>query len=282
MFKFFRSLLFPTAPTLPVDPPTVTKGPYKYGLCIGINKFYETSNNLRGCVNDANAGKALLQRRGFTVQSLLDSNATRAKILESLYSLQNKAQIGDEVFITLSSHGSHIDDENGDEIDQLDETWVTHDMKHIIDDELRSIIDGFKDGVKITVISDSCHSGTITRSLLSTVNSDQYIIPKYLPPNEDYIAVRSAGKVTKDINTETMKEVVLTGCSAAEFSYDARIGSKFRGVLSYYTFKILENNPDITYRELHEKLRRSLPSRDFPQSPQLEGKEENLNQKVFS
>ena len=65
---------------------------------------------------------------------------------------------------TYSGHGGQVDDVNGDEDDALDETWVLWD-RQLIDDELFSLWSQFAPGVRITMLSDSCHSGTVLRMI---------------------------------------------------------------------------------------------------------------------
>ncbi|MDP2198878.1 MAG: caspase family protein, partial [Sulfurimicrobium sp.] len=50
----------------------------KNALCIGINDYPGTQNDLSGCVNDANDWAEEMNSRGFTVTQLLDSQAKRA------------------------------------------------------------------------------------------------------------------------------------------------------------------------------------------------------------
>ncbi len=80
--------------------------------------------------------------------------------------------------IHYSGHGQQIFDDNGEEIDGLDEAivpydaWVkyTHNYKgenHIRDDEIGNILANFrnklgKDG-QLLMLLDSCHSGSSTR-----------------------------------------------------------------------------------------------------------------------
>ena len=53
-------------------------------------------------------------------------------------------------------------DERGEYADQYDETWLLND-RDLIDDELYALWAVFAPKVRIIVLSDSCHSGTITR-----------------------------------------------------------------------------------------------------------------------
>ena len=53
-------------------------------------------------------------------------------------------------------------DVTGEEADKRDETWCLFDSQ-LIDDELYFELAKFASGVRILVLSDSCHSGTVTR-----------------------------------------------------------------------------------------------------------------------
>jgi hypothetical protein len=65
-------------------------------------------------------------------------------------------------FLYFSGHGGQTPDKNGDEADGLDETWCLYNGE-LIDDELYDQWRKFKKGVRILVLSDSCHSGTILK-----------------------------------------------------------------------------------------------------------------------
>ncbi len=69
---------------------------------------------------------------------------------------------GDIYFLTYSGHGGQVPDTNGEgESDSSDETWLAYD-RQIVDDELYELWAKFKPGVRIVVLSDSCHSGPST------------------------------------------------------------------------------------------------------------------------
>jgi hypothetical protein len=68
------------------------------------------------------------------------------------------------LLLTYSGHGGQIPDVNGDEADQQDETWVLFD-RELIDDELYQLWSQFAAGVRIFMLSDSCHSGTVARMM---------------------------------------------------------------------------------------------------------------------
>jgi hypothetical protein len=59
-----------------------------------------------------------------------------------------------------------VPDTNGDEIDGLDEALCPYDLQTgggaLIDDEINTLFSARKAGVRLVLISDSCHSGTVT------------------------------------------------------------------------------------------------------------------------
>jgi tetratricopeptide (TPR) repeat protein len=90
-------------------------------LCIGINDYPGTANDLAGCVNAAQDWAVALQTRGFTVRGLVDHEATKANMLAAVQELIGGAAPGDSLVITCSGHGTFVPDASGDEPDACDE-----------------------------------------------------------------------------------------------------------------------------------------------------------------
>ncbi|HPH86428.1 MAG TPA: caspase family protein [Ferruginibacter sp.] len=151
---------------------------------IGINQYNPLSTssvsssgrkliNLEGCVNDIQAVRAVLAARfsfaASNMQTLLDQQATRQAILDGMNNLLNSSQRNDVALIYFSGHGSQVKNSLSAEPDQLDETIVPADawksgVQDIRDKELARVFNRFLDkGVKLTVIFDCCHSGSISR-----------------------------------------------------------------------------------------------------------------------
>jgi len=255
----------------------------KRSLHIGINDYPGQQNDLRGCVNDAKAWEALLKQQGYQTSILLDNNATYKNVIKEIRKLIGASKKGDKAVITFSGHGTNIRDISGDEEDQRDEALVLFD-KLLIDDELRQLLNGFEKETKVTIISDSCHSGTVTRSFLDIMSEDDAPKPRYLPPEDDDEAFRvMSATIRKNliVPEEGMNEVLITGCKSTEYSYDARINGVNMGAMSYYATQILKNDPTISYKNFYIKLREILPCRRFPQTPQLEGSKENKEESML-
>jgi len=94
-------------------------------LCVGINDYPGTNMDLAGCVNDARDWRALLERRAYVVDTLLDREATRARIVDALRATIAQATDNDCVVFTFSRHGSWLPDDHRDEPDARDERMYT-------------------------------------------------------------------------------------------------------------------------------------------------------------
>jgi len=263
--------------------------PSKKAICVGINDYPGTSNDLQGCVNDARDWAGLLKSLfKFEVLLITNAKATAKYVKEKLLEMILNSVSGDKLAFTYSGHGTTTPDSSGDEADGRDEAICCYDGL-ITDDELREIISKLPEGVSLTIISDSCHSGTITRAFLAKEAGNskpgrKAPKPKFMPP-PDIVGTRAIapeGPVKKMLSSENMTEVLLTGCKPTEYSYDAYIGGKYSGALSATAIKIIKSNPNMTWNQVYAKIKRELPSKKYPQTPQLEGNEQNLNKPLFS
>ena len=242
----------------------------KKAVCIGINNYPGTVNDLNGCVNDANDWSDFLQTFGFETEKILDSQATKINILTALDNLVTQANAGDVIVLTYSGHGTSVVDTDGDEADGYDEALYVYDGI-VLDDQLRVILQKSNPDVHTVIISDSCFSGTVTRVIVDPKASIRYTPTSEVPGN---LPVR------RKIFTEgEMVEILLSGCSDSEYSYDAYINGKYNGAFTATAIGILK--PDQTYNEFYALLSDKLPSSQYPQTPQLEGSDENKNHKVF-
>lgn len=143
--------------------------PTGLSLHIGLNRIdpnhYGTDGALNGCVNDARAMREIAASRGFSDTVLLDSAATADAVTRWLREGSRKLVSGDTLLVTYAGHGSQVTDQNNPaEPDGKDETWCLYD-RMLVDDELAQAWSGFARGVRIILVSDSCHSATIARAL---------------------------------------------------------------------------------------------------------------------
>lgn len=244
----------------------------KRAVCVGINNYPGIFNDLKGCVNDAKDWSALLQELGFNVSLMLDSQATRTNVKAALQGLVDATHAGDIAVFTYSGHGTQVVDTNSDEGDRYDEAICLYDG-NVIDDELRVILQAIHPQGTLVVISDSCFSGSVTRL------AEEKGIPRFIFP-----AVSTSGRVARRpflLPEADMPELLLSGCSDNEFSYDAEFDGRPNGAMTALALRVIKQNPNVTYREFFTGLRALLPSDDYPQSPQLEGSDANKERRLF-
>jgi hypothetical protein len=142
--------------------------PRSMALHIGLNSvspahYAGWSGELTACEFDANDMAAVAKASGMKTTVLLTKKGTRANALAALRGAAKALKAGDLFFLTYSGHGGQVPDVTGEEQDKKDETWCLYDGE-LIDDELYLELSRFAEGVRILVLSDSCHSGTVTRA----------------------------------------------------------------------------------------------------------------------
>jgi hypothetical protein len=269
--------------------------PQKLALCIGINNYPGTDSDLSGCVNDANDWSGALKARGFTVTKLLDAAAKRKAMRDAIARLIAAASSGDLIVIQYSGHGSFVPDDDGDEPDGTDECLCPHDIRSkgpITDDELSELFAARAHGVKVVLISDSCHSGTVARfapittppavrGRTSPVRKVRYLAPAV------FLSARDTGRLGIRLRRAASPPgrhhaLLMSGCQDTEYSYDAWFEGRPNGAFTFVALRELSRLPaSASYKDWYKAVRRALPSQQYPQSPNLYGTSTMKNWKVF-
>ena len=183
---------------------------------------------LSACEFDAHDMAALAKAQGMKPTVLITKKATRGNALAGIRAAAKTLQSGDFFFLTYSGHGGQVPDVNGDEDDKKDETWCLYDGQ-LIDDELYAELGRFKKGVRVLVLSDSCHSGTVTRQAMlpaATIPSQR---PKNMP---DAVAMRTYrehqafyDKLQRDVAAAAGKAVVDPDNALAQVAVSGRLSA---------------------------------------------------------
>ncbi len=257
----------------------------KRSLHIGINDYPGTGMDLSGCVNDANDWREALEARDFQATSLLDREATKSQMLEAISKVVGDTGRDDIAVISYSGHGTWVPDEDNDEVDGRDEALCPHDITQgqvLTDDELYEIFGDRRWGARIIVLSDSCHSGTVSRAcnVMPGAEGDSWVFPKirFLAPEfyikDNQTLLRRARQVAtfKANGKIRAATVLLSGCKDEEYSYDAWFNGRANGAFTYVALQALKNLPDTaSYRDWYRAIRNTLPHVNYPQTPQLSG-----------
>ena len=283
----------PDLPDVPEEPspvediPATTTGiapPAKKALLVGVDEYNDPQINLQGCVADIVQMKELLMSKGFTeenIVTLTNSAATKRNILSELDKLITTAKEGEELVFHFSGHGSQVVDMDNDEPDRLDEILIPHDLNwnggYVSDDDIAKIFKKLPQGVMLSMISDSCHSGTISRDTNTMV---RYITP---PQNILQTIFTTKGLVLNPVGLRTdggtQRHVLLTGCKSNQTSMSAVIGGNWHGVLTYFFTARAQKGG--TWKEVVEDVIVQIKNSGYPQDPQLTGEDSLLNRNVF-
>lgn len=265
----------------------------KHALIIAIGKYpAHTGWSSISSVNDVPLIKSALVNQGFNesnLTTLIDAQATKKGLISALDALEGKIKKGDIVVIHYSGHGQQIFDDNGDEVDGLDEALVpydafvkyTHNYKgenHLRDDELGNIIAKFrnklgKDG-QLLIILDSCHSGSATRGQ-KTRGGESALVPSDWKKPTGEQKTGSGLLERTQVQEDASPFIMISGASADELNYEYNgVGS-----LSYSFSKAMgELGSDFTYRQLFSSITSNMNGIAPKQKPTIEG---DIDYKLF-
>ncbi len=251
----------------------------KKALLVGINRYPDPENALRGCLNDVRqVGDLLHAHFGFggngAVRILTDARATTSAIVTGLHWLIDDAAQGDVLVFHYSGHGSQVPDRHGDEADGLDEIICPYDLdwdNPLTDDDLHAIVGGLPASASLTVILDSCHSGTGLRELEARGGSarGRWIDPpvRLRRPVRDHLAMRRFGERAAECGA-----ILIAGCRSDQSSADADIDGEYHGALTYFLCRAVEElGYTASYRAVISRTRRLIKENGYEQVPQLEG-----------
>jgi hypothetical protein len=281
-------LLFPLLLPLPgrADPSMVTGR--KYLLSVGINQYPEKP--LRGCVNDATGiQETLVDQFGFDRRDttlLTDFRATRAGILTSIQRYLGQVGQGDLFVFFYSGHGALYPDSDSlipDEPDDLDlsalrlmgvnlqdgrydSTLVPIDAhvetrdrpwgNMILDDELHALFSQMTSrGAFVLLLSDSCHSGTLARSI-SLEERHKFIDPqavlgRRLPP-----PLRSGAGRLQPKASFGGRLLAIAASQDNQLSIDGLIQNRFQGRFTASLQRaIAKLGPSASYQQVFAEVR---------------------------
>ena len=260
-----------------------------YALLIGINLYDENSliqiNNLDGCVNDVTAMRNFLLTHytdmivsgNQQLLTLWNEQATRGNVIQAFKTHLCQAQAGDIVFIQYSGHGSSnitAPEFQQYTADNEEQTWVLYDSRtdgglDLADKELALLLEEVgKTQAHIVVVSDSCHSGSVTREVEDFMNlkvreckatNAQRTLDSYL---------NGAFLKRANLKIPITQHILLAACDRTE---KAREGNDSHGVFTSAVLDVLEKTGgQLQYSELFVQVRAAIQGFIPNQTPQVE------------
>jgi hypothetical protein len=249
--------------------------------------------------NDTTLILPALKKQGFKKENttlIINEQGTIENIRASLKKLALETKPNDIVFIHISAHGCQVDDDNGDEIDGLDESIVTYNaiqptkstdfkkdaMQYLRDDELGEMIDEIRQGAgkngEVLVIMDNCHSGSGTRAVDAIYRGGEPAF-RSKDPVKPYQKENSVSGDNFSLSDNLAPYVVISGSRADERNAEIRIGKTGYGSLSYAVSEALNDLlPESTYQGFYSKVLSTMNELVPAQHPVIEG---NALNKIF-
>lgn len=269
----------------------------KIALIIAVGDYPQESGWRKiNSSNDVSIIRQTLINQGFAekdIAVLKEMQATRQGILQAIEKLYNRTKKGSIVYFHFSGHGQQIVDDNGDEVDGLDEAIVPFDAgmryefcqakgaNHIRDDLIGVLIDKIRKKIgpegDMIVVFDACHSGTATRGIGVSRGTDLIFGPPgHLPVPTGNIRLKQ-GYYEPTGAAYLSPIVIFSGSSATEQNYEYTFDNVSYGSLSFAMSRVMNQmKPDMTYRAVFSKVQNLMSSMVPRQNPQLEGSADRI------
>jgi len=229
------------AAAVPATPPVVQLYP-AYGVSAGLTSVNPAAyrgwkGDCPGTDIDAWFMAGILDAHNIPCTLLYNNQVTADGIISAVTSACRSIQPGGLLILYLSGHGSQQRDTNGDEADGQDEQLCLWDG-YMSDDVVWELLQRVPAGIRVFMITDTCHSGTNFRGPAS-------IAPAIL------LARSEPGSTVPDI-------LHYGGCSDGRFSY----GSSQGGV---FTTALVDTwDPLLTYAEWFAAACKKMPHNQRP------------------
>jgi hypothetical protein len=249
---------------------------------IGMNEvdpehYSGWSGRLGACEKDATDMHDIASKQGFEATLLKTKSATRDSVKNAIQAAAAELQGGDFFLLSYSGHGGQVEDVNGDEDDGMDETWCLYDGQ-LIDDELAILWADFMPRVRVFVISDSCHSGTVTKAIpnsdslmdmetgpLASTNKLDGLVFRFMPRERSLRTYRKNKTFYDEIQYQLPSRSpriratvrLMSGCQDDQLSYEGKNNGRFTEALRA-TWADAAFKGD--YKQFHENIVADMPT----------------------
>lgn len=240
-----------------------------FALMIAVADYPDSVPSLLGCGEDLKAVTAFFtdyaQINGveIKVKSLLNKQATRASVISG-FNHFNEAGPDDVCLLYYSGHGSQIlvPKEFWDQApDHKCDTWVLHDSRSTGGCDITSFEISYllathtKTGGQVLVISDSCHSGALTRAtnMVPRMVAESNAIVRL----EDLFGYESYQVFEEYRHPPVRDHILLSACGNGQLAVEMPINGKQYGLFTYHLLEVMKkvNLSEISYAELADRVR---------------------------
>jgi hypothetical protein len=285
-------------------------GRNKRALLIGVNEYpnLPDCSQLRGCVNDARVMERVLTTTfkfpPENIKVLLNEAATEKSIREAMERLIEDCVEGDVVVFHYSGHGSQLA-ALGDKPRGYDESIMPYDSgrmnnpafprqiepRDIRDTEIQDWLSRLTQKTPhVTLIFDSCHSGSITRFGSDSEEAGtklRWIPPDPLPERKVSPADLVEGRgLDREVSSsgwlpQSDRYTLLAACAAEQGAFECDHAGERYGAFTLFLTREIEQEinqaaHEITYRDIWERVSVKVNEQFQRQTPQLEGARDRL------
>ena len=302
--------------------------PNYHAIVVGVSEYPNLPDglDLSGPKYDALRVQSMLLQQGVAeanIQLLADGVPsavlpTKANILKAFAQLESNLKPGDFAYLHFSGHGSQQPSvltgatKNSDSVDGLDEIFLPRDTgawsknigtveNSLSDNEVDILVTRLRNiGANVWIIFDSCHSGTMTRSVTGKEIRSRSIEPKVLgissdnntiskgslgtPPEKgNRIAPSSLTPVALSENAGALMSfgAAQSNEEAPEMSLPSGEGEAPQGLFTFVMTSIISQNPNISYRQLAQSILASYNSLPWHRTTPLFEGGQSLDQPIF-
>ncbi len=221
-----------------------------FALVVGADVYpYEVS--LDGAVKDAMDVEGALRRAGVEeIATFFDAAVRKDDIRAAWTRFVDGAESGDTIIFTYAGHGAQMPElVAGDEADGLDEFLQLPgfdreraeetDNEIIVDNELNAwFSEAEAKGVHVLFVSDSCHSGGMSRSFSGKTRLAHAVTVKLPAPSQEAVS----GAAVKEVDFRQV--TVLAASLESQPSPEVIINGEPRGALSWSFSRAVEGAAD--------------------------------------
>jgi len=228
-------------------------------LLIGIDA-YQKVRPLKGASADARDIDSALRKKGVTdIVTLIDSDATRERVLQEINGMTKRINPGDLVVLSIAGHGAQEPERvKGSQPDGMDNIFLLPGFdtsgagtkQRIIGSEFNHFIKQFEaKGARVLFVADTCHGGGMTREI---------------DPRAEEMSFRQVSRYVLTIDelkpVATTADSYLTELDFQETAFLAAVDRKtkapevkipgtpgYRGALSYAVARSFEGEADANH-----------------------------------
>lgn len=257
-----------------------------HALLIGLNTYHPNSGvrPLAGCHSDVAAVKTFLLEYyrdqipdEQNIRVLLDGGATRQQVIDGFREHLSKAGPEDAILIYYAGHGSQniaAEAFHAFVTDRKEEGWVLYDSRlpgnfDLADKEIALLLSEIGEKCPhVALVSDSCHSGSLTRG------EEEGWLPRFTPgtkeprPLESYLMGTYAQQLsqTGSLVVPFSKHMLLSACDKTELAWE----TLEKGGLFTHAFlaALRQNGGLLSYGDLYTGICANIRAATRRQNPQ--------------